>query len=126
MSIKNKLLEDLDKKVEKLRTRKRSIKDQSVEAAVFRFFRDAEEARSLYSNERYDDDMLKLAHLALIQKLKKFDLGVKASIEFNRDKDEHSMRDMIRGVTIAWSNTYAKVNNCNKELYIDVSEMLFY
>jgi len=126
MSIKNKLLKDLDSKVEKIRARKRSIKDVSVEAAVFRFFKDAEEARALYSNERYDDDMLKLAHLALIQKLKRFDLGVKVSIEFNRDKEDHSMKDFIRGVTITWSNTYANINSCNKELYIDVGEMLLY
>lgn len=126
MSIKNKLLKDLEDKVQKLRARKLSIKDQSVEAAVFKFFKDAEEARALYSNERYDDDMLKLAHLALIQKLKRFDLGVKISIEFIRDKKDHSMRDMIRGVTISWSHTYANINKCNKDLYIDVGEMLLY
>jgi hypothetical protein len=129
MTIKNKLLEEIGNKAKKIRQKRvEAANNKTIEAAVFEFFRNAEEARALHENKFYDMAVLKSARISLIERLKIFDSKVKISIEWNHQYDtatELPNADLIRGVTIWWSQEYIKRNNCHPSLYVDVSNMLF-
>jgi hypothetical protein len=129
MTIKNKLLEEINKKAQKIREKRvEAANNKTIEAAVFDFFRNAEEARLLHDNKRYDMEILSKAKTALVERLRAFDYKIKISVEWNAQYDvdtESPDQDTIRGVTIWWSQPYITKNNCHPSLYIDISQMLF-
>ncbi len=132
MSIKNKLLEEINAKAQKIRKKRvEAASNKTIEAAVFEFFRNAEEARALHENRYYDMGILESARISLVERLKVFDPKVKISIERNHQQQQHSTAmkspnvDTICGVTIWWSQTYIAKNKCYASLYIDIGDILF-
>lgn len=126
---KSKLLDEINKKAQKIRDKRiDASNNKTIEAAVFDFFRNAEEARAVHDNKRYDFEILKQARNSLVDRLKAFDPKVKVAVEWQVQYDSEKElpdQDMIRGVTIWWSQFYIAKNNCHSSLYIDISQMLF-
>lgn len=131
MSIKNKLLEEIDKKAQKIRDKRASAaNNKSLEDAVFDFFRNIEECRKLHNNERYDTTLFHKATAALKERVQGFDRGTKISVEWNVSEDVMDHRpweeQQVRGVTIWWSQRYIRINQVDPSMYIDLSSMLFF
>lgn len=128
MSIKSKLLEEVNKKAQKIRDKRiEAASNKSLESAVFEFFKNIEESRKLHNGERYDSTLFKKAQRALQERVKGFDHGTKISVEFNTPQDLSSWEEqMVRGVTIWWSNSYIAKNKVEPSIYVDVSQMLFW
>ena len=115
MSIKSKLMEEIEAKAKKIREKRiEAASNKTVEAAVLEFFKNAEESRILYNNEKYDIGLLAEARVALIGRLQAFDVKVKVSTEWNDSGEDAN--HMLRGVTIWWSQDYIKKNLCDQSL----------
>lgn len=127
MSVKSKLLEEINKKTQKIREKRvDAANNKSIEAAVFEFFKNIEDSRLLHEGKQYDYTLLSSARVALERRLKSFDNRVKVSVEYNINQDITSTEEQsVRGVTIWWSNQYIAKNNVDPSLYIDVSQMIF-
>jgi len=128
MSIKSKLLEEIQIKAQKIRDKRiQAANNKTIEDAVFEFFKNIEESRQLHGGSEYDRVLFENAKSALLERMKGFDNRVKLSVEFSINPDTHapSSDDLIRGVTIWWSQSYIKKNNVDPSLYIDVGQMLF-
>ena len=118
--IKNKLLEEIEKKIAKRKEKKEAaIDNKSYRAAVFDFFRNIEEAKQLYKNQNYDADIGSSALMSLSERLRVFDPGCRVNVVW-RDSTN------ISGVTITWSNAFSAKHNIDKEVHIDVSDMLLF
>ncbi len=128
MSVKSKLLEEINKKAQKIRDKRvEAAGNKTIEAAVFEFFKNIEDSRTLRADTAYDYTLLSRAREALEGRLRAFDHKVKVSVEYNISQDPMSTEEQtVRGVTIWWSQPYIKKNNVDASLYIDVSQMLFF
>ncbi len=127
MSVKSKLLEEINKKAQKIRDKRvEAASNKTIEAAAFEFFKNIEESRQLHEGERYDYTLFSKAKSALEERLRGFDSKVKVSIEYSINPESYSNSgDFVRGVTIWWSDIYIKKNNVDPSLYIDIGQMLF-
>lgn len=129
MSIKKKMLEQVNKKAEKIRERRaEAASNKTLESAAFEFFRNIEEASRLPDGSGASEFIFH-ARIALEGKIKAgFDRGAKVSVEYNaHPPDSLSIQEeTVRGVTIWWSQEYIRKNNVDPSLYIDVSQMLFF
>jgi hypothetical protein len=126
MNTKKKLLEEIDKKAQRIREKRvDAANNKTVEVAVFEFFKNIEESRRLHDNKKYDRNLFDGSRRALEERLKGFDNKVKIAIEFNSIDSSRWEDQQVRGVTIWWSSLYIKMNNCYPSLYIDVGQMLF-
>jgi hypothetical protein len=128
MSIRNKLLAEINKKAQKIREKRvDAASNKTVEQAAFDFFKNIEDSRHLHNGEQYDYALMSKAKQALEERLRAFDNKVKVSVEYNIHEDPLCTDEQtIRGVTIWWSPLYIKKNSCHPSLYIDVSQMLFF
>lgn len=128
MTIKSKLLAEIEKKAQKIRDRRvAAANNKSLEDAAFDFFKNIEESRVLHAGERYDAQLFRDALRSLKERVKGFDQGTKVSVEFNVSDDPTNWEEQtVRGVTIWWSKAYIAKNNVDPSLYIDVSSMLFF
>jgi hypothetical protein len=123
MSIKSKLLAKIDRNAQKIREKRvTAANNKSLEDAVFNFFRNIEESRKLHNGERYDHVLYAKALTSLRERITGFDQGTKLVINFVAGESD----DLVRGVTIWWSQAYIAKNNVDPSLYIDVSAMLFF
>lgn len=127
MSVKKDLLAEINKKAQKIRdTRVVAANNKTLEAAVFDFFRNAEDSRRVHNGERYDHTLMAEAKRSLQERISGFDPGSKIAIEFNVSEDLTSWQEQqIRGVTIWWSKAYIAKNNVDPSYFIDISQMLF-
>lgn len=130
MSVKKNLLAEIDKKAQKIRSKRvDAANNKSLEAAVFDFFKNVEAARKMHQDKHYDEYLFDQARRSLFERLKGFDSRVKISVEFNKPEDPLDNRDwnehVIRGVTVWWSTYYQTTKGVSPSLYIDVSQMLF-
>lgn len=126
MSIKAKLLEKVSKNAKKIREKRIvASHNKTVEAAVFEFFRNIEEALKL-GISGYDPYLFNEAKISLEKRLKAFDRDAKISVQFTVSEDLTAWESTtVRGVTIWWGQFYIAKNNVEPSLYIDVSQMLF-
>lgn len=127
MSTKSKLLEEINKKAQKIRDKRVSAaNNKTLESAIFDFFKNIEESRQVHGGTRYDGTLFQQAQRALQERVSGFDRGTKISIEFNVSDDFKSWEEQtVRGVTIWWSKAYIAKHNVDPTLYVDVSQMLF-
>lgn len=131
MSIKSKMLEQVNKKAQKIRDKRvEAANNKSLESAVFDFFKNIEESRQIHGGSKYDVELFHRAQLSLQERVAGFDKGTKVTIEFNVSEDlmanELWEEQTVRGVTIWWSKAYIAKHNVEPTLYIDVSAMLFW
>ena len=128
MSVKAKLLQEINKKAQKIRDKRvDAANNKTLEIAVFDFFKNIEESRRMHNNTKYDNDLFSSARRSLTERIKGFDRGAKVSVEFNVSNDTASWEEQtVRGVTIWWSQAYIFKNNVDPSLYIDVAQMLFF
>lgn len=130
MSIKNKLLKEIDKKAQKIREKRvEAANNKSLESAVFDFFRNIEESRQLHDGKQYDSTLFSKARSALEQRIQGYAPGTKISIEWQsieHNDPNIAEKSTVRGVTIWWSKIYIAQNNVDPSLCIDISQMLFF
>jgi hypothetical protein len=126
MSIKAKLLEEINLKAKKIKEKRvDAASNKTIEAAILDFFKNIEETRKLHNGEQYDPDLLHRAKIALTERLKAFDRKVKISIDWSTPPNQiTSPEDPIRGVTVWWSKEYIAYNNCEQSLYFDITQIL--
>lgn len=130
MTIKAKLLKEINKKAQKIRDKQiDAANNKSLETAAFDFFRNIEESRRITGGDRYAPELFNHARRSLEERVRGFDYKAKVSIEFNASEDLSSTEvwteQVVRGVTVWWSEQYILKNNVEPTLYIDVSQMLF-
>ena len=132
MSVRSKLLQEIDKKAQKIRDKRvEAASNKSIESAVFEFFKNIEECRKMYNNVQYDPHLFFEAKKALEERIQGYAPGTKISIEWNTPNNETPSsvswaHEMVRGVTIWWSKAYVAKNNVDPSLYMDVSQALFF
>lgn len=117
MSIKNKVLEEINAKI--LKKKQLNSKREGINSAVFEFFRQAEEAKTIGGGSRYEPEIFARALDTLIIKIRRHDLLASVTPAWS---DNYTS---IRGVNIFWSNRFASENSISQEEYIDIGEMLF-
>ncbi len=127
-SAKSKLMQEINKKAQKIRDKRvEAANNKTLENAIFDFFRNIEESRLIHSGTKYDPVLFDQARRSLESRVKNFDAGAKISVEFNAPQDPTSWEEqLVRGVTIWWSQTYIKKNNAETSIYIDVSQTLIF
>lgn len=127
MSIKNKVLAEINKKAQKIRDKRvEAASNKSLEDAAFQFFKNIEESRLLHNGEKYDPVLFETARRSLAQRVQNFDRGAKISVEWNVSEDLQSWETgTVRGVTVWWGKAYIAQHNVDPSFYIDVSQMLF-
>jgi hypothetical protein len=128
MSIKSKLMEEIAAKAQKIKDKRvEAASNKTIETAVFEFFKNVEESRTLHNNIKYAEGLVYEARIALTERMRAFDPKVKVSIEYNIPAEEETVKEYtIRGVTIWWSQDHIKKNNSEQSLYIDVTQMLLF
>jgi len=128
MSTKKDILAEIEKKAKRIREKRvDAINNSTLEAAIFEFFRNIEEARRMHNGEFYDKKLLMEAMRAMETRVKSFDNKAKTSVEWIPNENPESWDEgTIRGVTIWWSEAYIAKNNVSPSLYIDVSQMLLF
>ncbi len=128
MSVKSKLLAEINKKAERIREKRiEAASNKTIEAAAFEFFKNIEESRHLHNGKKYDDTLFHNAKKALELRIRGIDRQAKISVEFNVSDDLASWEEqMVRGVTIWWGQAHIFKNNVDPSLYIDVSNMLLF
>lgn len=128
MSVKSKLLAEINKKAERIREKRvEAASNKTIEAAAFEFFKNIEESRHLHNGKKYDDTLFHNAKKALELRIRGIDRQAKISVEFNVSDDLTSWDEqMVRGVTIWWGQAHILKNNVDPSLYIDVSNMLLF
>lgn len=127
MSIKSKLLEEIDKKAQKIRDKRvEAANNKSLESAVFDFFKNIEESRKVHNGAKYDEYLFNEARRSLAERVHGYAPGTKISVEYNVPSDQLSWEEsQVRGVTIWWHKSYIAKYSVDPTLYIDVSQMLF-
>lgn len=127
MSVKSKLLQEINKKAQKIRGKRvDAANNKTLEIAIFDFFRNIEQSRQIHNGTRYDHNLFASARKSLAERVKGFDRGAKISIEFNVSDELTSWEEQtVRGVTIWWGQIYITNNNVDPSLFVDVSQMLF-
>jgi hypothetical protein len=123
MSVRKKLLEEINAKAKRIQDMRERANDSSAERDVFEFFRHADEAKLISGSKTYDMDMIVSAFESLLRKLKRFDYYAHARIEWVDGSTREESQ--IRGVTIIWSDAYASKMCIEAQVYIDVGQMIF-
>lgn len=128
MSIKSKLLNEINQKAQKIREKRvEAASNKTLENAVFEFFRNIEESRALHQGKQYDATLFYNAKKALELRVRGIDRQAKIAVEFNSSDDLTSWEEqLVRGVTIWWGPFYISRHNVEPTLYIDVGQMLFF
>jgi hypothetical protein len=123
-SVKDKLLEDIEVKAQKIRERRvRAASYKTVETLAFEFFQRCDEAKQLAGVGTYAPAILSEAMQAMQTQLRMFDNGAKMRVEW-QDGQIGPGTGTIRGVTIVWSSTYYILNKVEPTIYIDIGQML--
>ena len=129
MSVKSKLLEEIEAKSSKIRSKRiDAAANKSVEVAIFDFFKNIEESRLPELPKEYNSRLFSEAKWALRGRVRGVDSGADISIEFNADEGSLAnswQQSQVRGVTVWWSKEYIAANNVDPSMYIDISRMLF-
>ena len=120
-------MKEINKKAQKIRDKRiEAASNKTLENAVFDFFKNIEESRTIRGDKSYDPDLFAKAKKSLEERIRSYDRDAKVSVEFEVSEDLASWeRQPVRGVTIWWSQTYITKNNVDPSLFIDVSQMLF-
>lgn len=120
MSVKKKLMEEINKKAQKTKELRATYADRNnVEAYVYEFFRQVDRGRNLETNYH---SQLALAESVLRNKMKTIDGFCRVEPHWVSADDGFPG---IKGVTITWSAAYVTANGVEPNLYIDVTDMLF-
>lgn len=129
MKIKKDLLAEINKKANKIKEKRAdAANNKTIEAAVFDFFKNIEDSKSISQNG-YDEFLFSSARESLIYRLKNFDRDIKISVEFNKTSAEEQFdlkKAQVRGVTLWWSQHYIATHNVDPSLYIDIGQMLLF
>ena len=127
-SVKDNLLKDIDKKAQKIRDKRiDAATNKTVEALVFDFFRQVDEAKEVAQSQNsehlIDMEILKHAYRNLESRVRStFD--VHSKVEIIWDNGDAPQYGNILGVKIYWSLAYIKKHNVEPSIYIDVGQML--
>lgn len=126
MSVKKDILDQINKKAQKIRDKRvDAANNKTLEAAAFDFFRNIDGCRGV-THQGYDPYLFGKAKESLEQRLRGLDPGGKISVEYNVSEDLHGWeQQLVRGVTIWWSKAYLLTNKVDPSYYIDVNQMLF-
>lgn len=131
MSTKQKLLDEINKKANRMKDLKRKAKEpKNLESLVFDFFREVEnmiDTKTLpaefsdTSNQDYISNILiRNAAVQLAEQVRiNFDKYASLNVVFNNNTN------VVNGVRIIWSYQYCLNNKCSDTLYIGVEQMLF-
>ena len=94
MAIKHKLLQEINKKAQKIRDKRvEAANNKTLENAVFDFFKNIEESRTIRGDKSYDPDLFHQAKKSLEERVRSYDRGAKISVEFDAYRDWETDQD---------------------------------
>lgn len=121
--IKKKLIEEIDRRIQKKKeARERALEKSTLEAFVLAFIKNVEEINTIATNEVEWQMHVDNAVQSLKGQICSFDNSAKLEVSWF---EEEGKPPVVDGVTIKWSRFYQKLNNCDPELFLDVTELLF-
>ena len=122
-NVKKDLLAEIDRKVIKHReARERAITRNTIDAFVLAFIKNAEEINTMVGSDGEWTANIRRAEDTLLEQIRSFDSYATCTTSWVRST-EHL--PAVNGVLIKWSPTYQKTMNCDPELFVDVTSLLF-
>lgn len=122
--VKKKLLEEIDQRIAKRKEAKaRAITRNTIDAFVLTFIKNIEDLNTVAASQRDWEFNANLALNNLMMQMQSYDRGVKLDVSWYTQ--EESRLPEVNGVLIKWSPAYQKENNCEPELFVDVTTLLF-
>lgn len=118
MSIKKKMMDEINKRAQKTRDlRADKGNKKNVEAYAFDFFAQAEEHTLMGSHEK--QWLIMMAFNIFYDKVREIDRNASADIIWIEGTDS------VQGVKVKWSSLHQTTHQVDPEFCIDVSQMLF-
>jgi hypothetical protein len=124
--VKKKLLEEINKKADRMKARKQEIanRNNNVEEFVLKMMKEIDEGASVFMNSDLGPTLIAFYVSSLQERMKTLDSNCKTEISWApKNEDENLPR--INGVLIKWSKEYQTVNDCDPELFVDIANLLF-
>lgn len=121
--VKAKLLEEINQKIEKRRqAKKRAAQNNTVEAYVLDLIKNIEEIAPMVTNDIEWQLLAKQAVNSFEQRMKSIDPTCNVFVNWH---ESDGKPPQIYNVNIKWSKYYVNKENCDQELTVDATELLF-
>jgi len=121
--VKRQLLKEIEDRIAKRKEAKaRAINRNTVEAFVLAFISNVEEINTMVSSPEEWEINVENAMNNLQSQVMSFDNDVRVYVSWHQENDS---LPVVNGVTIKWSKAYQAKENCDPELFLDVTELLF-
>ena len=123
--VKDDLLKEIDKKIKRKKELSKEIAERSsnVEAFIVKMIEEIEENLLVTANTTLEDPELRKYYVKSIEgRVRTLDGGA-CVLPMWQSTEGESPR--INGLTIKWSVPYQQANNCEEQLFVDLSSLLF-
>jgi len=121
--VKKKLNEEIDKKIKRKRElRAQNVNKSIIDAFVLAFIANVEDVNTMVSDERSWLSLTSKAIEALEGQIRSFDWNMRLQVNWLQQEDK---LPLVNGVTITWSKEYQAKNNCDEQLFVDATSLLF-
>lgn len=122
-NIKDELFKEIEERIKKKNeARERALNKSTLEAFVLAFIKNIEEISMMTTNKIEWQMHAENAIHSLRGQIHSFDNYAKLEVSWLEEEDRPPT---VNGVTIKWSRQYQKLHNCDSELFLDVTELLF-
>lgn len=121
---RKKLWQEINDRMAKHKKAKaRALHNRTIESFVLAFIKNIEDINTFApSGIEWSINAQHALH-SLEMHILVFDKGVRISPSWYFE--EEGKAPLVNGVTIKWSEAYQKENNCDPELFLDATELLF-
>src|ERR1035437_6291488 len=118
MSIKQKLLEELAKKTQRMKERKQEIanRQNNIEDFVLKMMNDIDSMIASTVNTSLGPTLVNYYVQSIHERIKTIDSGVKIDVSWGEAQENCLPR--INGILIKWSKEYQKEHTCDPELFV--------
>jgi hypothetical protein len=130
-SARQKLMEEIDKKVQKRKNAKDTIDfSKSVEGIIFDFFKNMDDISAMGKGWHDSANLCRDALTSMTGRLKSIDNGCRVSVSYvHADEDaplDYTVDDRPQSVTVHWTGNHQIKNGGVEMTTVDVSQMLFF
>lgn len=119
--VKKNLLKEIEDKIKrKMELREQIAKRNQLDTFVLNFISNVEEISESINDQDMWMDMVELAIKSLDESIKSLDARSTTAISWAEGN-----RPQVNGVLVRWSAQYQEKNNCEPELFVDMTSLLF-
>src|ERR1035437_1316 len=125
-SVKEKLLEEIERKVKRKNKLKQEIasRQNNIEEFVLKMINEIDEMISATVNTSLGPVIAKFYIKSIRERIRTLDEDANIEISW-ADKIRDGNLPRLNGVLIKWSPVYQKANACDPELFVDIAALLF-